>query len=58
MILLIVAEGFSGSTAIHVTEEALQAIYETGFNEVLLLDFGNYQVHRLQTRALGKKVAR
>jgi hypothetical protein len=50
--LLIVAEGFRGSTAIQIRDEALSCEYGTDFSGIVLLDYGNNSSHILQTRQL------
>ncbi len=47
--LLIVAEGFTGSTAVHVPSHTLEATYLTGFDGVVLLDRAMGQAHLLET---------
>ncbi|MFN7121786.1 MAG: hypothetical protein ACK4NM_07115 [Hydrogenophaga sp.] len=47
--LLIVAEGFTGSTAVHIPTHTLDATYSTDFDGVVLLDRAMGQAHLLAT---------
>jgi hypothetical protein len=52
--LLIVAENFRASTAVHVPDETLQLDYRTNFDHVVLLDSANRSVHILNTKHMSR----